>query len=68
MSLLLSNEADIGFLLFNYDSNFNTALGSEFGERDGVLFIGPCKTTVIIYLFYGHVSCPSKAGRKFGVV
>ena len=38
MGLLLFNEADIGFLLFKYGSNFNYALGSEFGERDGVVF------------------------------
>lgn len=47
MNILTSNEADIEFLLLKYDSNFNYALGSEFGERDRVLFIGPFKTTIV---------------------
>lgn len=50
MGLLLSNEADIGFFLFKYDSNFNFSLGSEFGERDGVLVIGPFRTTIISWV------------------
>lgn len=49
MNILTSNEADIEFLLLKYDSNFNYALGSEFGERDRVLFIGPFKTTIVSF-------------------
>lgn len=32
----LSKEADTWTLFFKYDSNFNYAVGSEFGEREGV--------------------------------
>lgn len=47
----LSNEADIWILLFKYDFNFNYAVGSVFGERKEVLFVGNLKTTIASYLF-----------------
>lgn len=46
----LSKEADTWILFFKYDSNFNHAVGSEFGEREGVPFVGNLKiTTMFIY-------------------
>ena len=41
MGLLLSDEADIWILLFKYGSNFSYTVGPEFGEKEGVSFIGP---------------------------
>lgn len=72
MGLLLSNEADIWILLFKYGSNFSYATGPKYGEEEGVSSTGLLKTTTTgSYLFmflYGHRSCPSKAGRRVGVV
>lgn len=36
--------------MFKYDSYFNSAVGAEFGERDGVLLIGLFKTAKILFI------------------
>lgn len=57
MGLLLSDDADIWILLIKYGSNFSYTVGPEFGEKEGVSFIGPLKTTIVIYVsLWPHIA------------